>query len=333
VPNEDGKFRDGRPFVRSVPLVDDPRVVPAEFFCALPSRGVAWLYADGSLGFVRCGAPNRCDYCAMLTACENAVVIRLDAFDAKGIGGLSEGFPRMGITTTTANLNLGYDGLRLAQQKLWRQLRREFGEQVQYCGFLEWTTGKSERSKGRRYPHLHFLVKGLDPGMSHAIAARVSELWRKFAHAWQVECKPLYTPLAAIAYLALHHHKREQGPPPGTRNVKRLRGSRGYFNRPIADYRTEAREILKDERAVASIVELLEVPSGAAEHIVAELIAERIDEVRARVAHDRPKLVHVRERPHFDKATGEVTYEYVGVLGLVGPGGSCIPLSGLAARG
>src|SRR5207248_11006971 len=110
-----------------------------ERFCEQPARGMGWLWADGTMGFVRCGAPNRCDYCAMLTACENAVVLRLDAFDGEQ--------PTVGITTTTRKLGVDLGSLRVGEAQLWKRLRREHGR-VEYCGFLEWSTG--DWTPGRR---------------------------------------------------------------------------------------------------------------------------------------------------------------------------------------
>lgn len=290
---------------------DDPRwATTPEFFCREPSRGVAWLYADGSLGFVRCGASNRCDYCAMIAACENAVVLRLDAFEGE--------FPRVGLTTTTHRRDFGLDELRASEKRLWRWLRRECGRQVEYCGFVEWTTGRSVRSGGARLPHVHHLVKGLPPADAPALETELSEEWRRWTGgAWVLECRELRTPMGAIAYLVLHHHKREQGPPPGSRHVRRLRSSRGYMTRPIAEYRAEARELLRDERLYARLVEALDVPNGAPFDLVEEVVAERIDEARERARYERARLVHVRERRLVDQATGEVKYEFRGVLGGV----------------
>jgi hypothetical protein len=299
------------PRERSATGSDDPRARP-DFFCLQPARGVAWLHGDGSLDFVRCGAPNRCDYCAMCTACENAVVLRLDSFDRP------DGFPRVGITTTTRSPRPDWERLREAERLLWRQLRRRFGRAtVQYCGFVEWTTGRSATSKGHRFAHVHHLVKGVPPADALSLESTISEWWRDKTGAWRVECRPLFTPMGAIAYLVLHHHKREQGPPAGTKHVKRLRPSRGYFGRPVAELRWQARELLREEQLYAELVEVLGLPDKLPSYLVEDLIAEHIDEARERAKYDRPELVHVRERPVLDRASGEVSYVFEGVIGLV----------------
>lgn len=304
-------------------MADDPRRWPGEFHCPEPSRGVAWLYEDGRLEYVRCGSPNRCDYCAMLTACENAVVLRLDAFDCASLDLPPERreFATVALTTTTWRPGVTFDGLKRAELALWQHVRRENGKDVAYCGFLEWTTGTGARSGGRRRPHLHHLVKRLP--WHEGLEARVSELWREYSRkyagdgAWRVECRPLYTPMGAIAYLVLHHHKREQGPPPGTKHTKRLRPSRNFFNRPIPELRGEARELLRDQRLYAELVETMSVPERVPEALVEELIAEHVDAAKARREFSRPRLVHVRERRHLDKSTGEVAFEFDRVIGQI----------------
>ena len=243
----------------------------------------------------------------MLAACENAVVLRLDAFDGE--------YPTVGLTTTSPATGLAWDQLRVAEAQLWKELRRRHGD-IQYCGFVEWTTGRSERSRGRRLPHVHHVVKGLDRDRADAIAPEVSELWKRYSGgAWRIECRRLYSPVGAIAYLVLHHHKTEQGPPLGTRRVRRLRASRRYFHQPIAQLRAEARELLREERLYAELVSCLELPDRLPSYLVDELVLERIDEARARADYGRPELVFVHEVKRVDADTGEIAYELRKVLG------------------
>lgn len=233
-----------------------------------------WLYSDGTLEPVRCGASNRCTYCAMLAAIECSVVVKLDA---------QIRMPTVGLTTTTRDPAFTLKRLQRAEQSLWRWLRKsprgpQLGE-LQYLGFLEWTTGRGTHAGGHRRPHLHHLVKGIpadhelmeptpvvdvggspvvdpdgNPVMSTRLEQVVSQKWLDFTgDAWVVEVRPLRTPAGAIAYLTLHHHKREQAPPPGFRG-KRLRpsvgrkGQRGYYELPIAELRVLARELVMDSR-------------------------------------------------------------------------------------
>lgn len=233
---------------------------------------------------MRCGASNRCWYCAMLSALENALVVRLDCLD----GG---SWPTWGLTTTTVNPWLSNTDLRRAERSLFQWLRRNYGRQIEYLGFVEFTTGKND---GYRRPHVHHLVKGL-PRPSAEVVARlegeVSRKWREYTgDSWVVECRPLRTPMGALAYLALHHHKREQQPPPGW-SGKRFRPSRGYFNRPVGELRAEARALISDERIERALVAYLDPPDGFDSATLDELIYQRIDWAREEAAKAAPRLV------------------------------------------
>lgn len=258
--------------------------------CVNPARGIRWLMTDGALEPVRCGASNRCDYCAMFAALEAALVLKLDAQLEQ---------PTVGITTTTRRPGVSLGELRRAEEYLWRSLRtgRQIGargprrrderrfpafEQLRYCGFLEWTAGDGTHAGGNRRPHLHHLTKGIPAGdpllntipledvpadhpfvrerhvnpgeTTTPLELRVSELWHTITgDAFMVEARPLRTPAGAIAYLALHHHKRRQAPPPGFAG-RRLRPSRGsdkrpgYYAEPIADLRRLAQKLAAHER-------------------------------------------------------------------------------------
>src|SRR4051794_28224175 len=47
------------------PARDQARKRTEQGRCARPAKGIRWLMPDGTLEPVRCGASNRCDYCAM----------------------------------------------------------------------------------------------------------------------------------------------------------------------------------------------------------------------------------------------------------------------------
>jgi hypothetical protein len=336
--------------------------------------------ADGTLEPVRCGASNRCDYCAMFAALEAALVLKLDAQLRQ---------PTVGITTTTRTPDFPLDDLRKAEQRLWGALRKgrrigavgrrrpeeplvEAFPNLEYIGFLEWTTGQGTHSGGHRRPHIHHLTKGipadhpllalktLDDGtVTTALEQRVSELWQQITgDAFVVECRPLRTPKGAIAYLALHHHKKRQAPPPGFKG-RRLRPSKGYYEKPIADLRLLARKLASHERVVIATkkaigIELFDDEAPTEWEQDAELtlaIVESLREMAAhpgelqlsldrardfkaerkeleqrtvaeleRIRHQRPpELVRVREKLHLDKETGVMFTEAVAVLGPVTP--------------
>jgi hypothetical protein len=247
---------------------------------------MVWLSPDGSIAPVRCKATNKCWGCAMIQAFENALVVRLDALDG-------ERFPTWGLTTTTRRPGFEQVALRRCEENLYRALRREYGRQIEYLGFVEFTTGRND---GVRRPHVHHLVKGLprpSADMALELEGRVSELWYRYTgDAWVVECRPLRTPMGAIAYLALHHHKREQQPPKGW-NGRRFRASKGYFGRPIVELRDEARALLADKRIERALIEAWEVPDGFDSALLDELIFEGIDEAREQARANRPTLQRV----------------------------------------
>jgi hypothetical protein len=269
--------------------------------CERPMQRMVWLAPDGSIAPVRCKATNKCAGCAMIQAFENALVVRLDALDG-------ERFPTWGLTTTTRTPGFEQARLRKCEELLYRQLRREYGSQVQYLGFVEFTSGRAGTSGGFRRPHVHHLVKGLprpSADMQVELEGRVSELWFRYTRdAWRVDCRPLRTPMGAIAYLALHHHKMEQRPPKGW-SGKRFRPSRGYFNRPVGELREEARALLADKRIERALIEAWDVPDGFDAALLDELIFERIDEAREQARANRPTLHRVTRRGLVPVAAGQ----------------------------
>lgn len=97
---------------------------------------------------------------------------------------------------------------------------------------------------------MHVLCRGLDGadlGEVETIAARVwcSHMTGTRPVAQRVEAIRSHD--ALVSYLAHHHRKREQAPPDWWRGM-RTRASRGWWSRPIAELRQEAREQLRLER-------------------------------------------------------------------------------------
>lgn len=201
-------------------------------FCERPSFGVVWRHADGTFSPVRCGRSNSCAYCAWQAAAENMLVVGLDA---------RERMPAHGITLTTRDPDFDQGRFRKAVSQWARWLRREVGP-MEYLGLIEWTSGKGERSGGHKRMHQHTLVKGI-PGDADLdqLWREQKKVWERLTGAWRVELRELRTPAGAIAYMVGHHHKAEQAPPPGW-SGKRFRPSQGYFGRPVAQLREEARE-------------------------------------------------------------------------------------------
>jgi hypothetical protein len=77
-------------------------------------------------------------------------------------------------------------------------------------------------------------------------------LWEKRTGATQFEMRELRTPAGAIAYLGMHHFKREQAPPAGWKG-RRLRPSKGYYDVPARALRAEAESVVRSERVRAAV--------------------------------------------------------------------------------
>lgn len=139
---------------------------------------------------------------------------------------------------------------RRATFATFRRLRRHLGA-LDYLGFIEFTTGRGTRSGGHRRMHGHYPLKfretrDLDVDQ---VLDLVIETWEVTTGAYVVEFAPLRVHQSVVHYLGLHHRKPQQAPPDAWRGM-RLRPSRGYWHRPIADLRSEAAdELLLESRA------------------------------------------------------------------------------------
>lgn len=229
---------------------------------------------------VRCGRRG-CPYCGWLRDLEDATCLFLDAREQQ---------PALAITLTTATPweQLDPAVYRRASSQLWRELRARYGR-VEYVGLIEFTTGQSERSRGRRFMHGHYLVKGIDPDQVLAVEALARRVWKRCTGAYIVEVSELRSAGGAIAYMGLHHRKPQQAPPEGWRGM-RLRASQGYWHRPIA----ELREVARRELAIRTRRWRLEQDGEDPE--LARVIAELdVDAQRAAIREHGAELVQVRE--------------------------------------
>lgn len=156
--------------------------------------------------------------------------------------------PNFVLTLTSVRVDWTSAEYGRACATFWQAFRRRWGH-VEYCGFVEWTTGTAERSGGHRRQHVHWLLKVPDPEtiVIENVQAWVSEEWRKLTGAWRVELAALETVGGVVGYLALHHEKWEQRPPNGWTG-RRLRPSRGYFAEPGHVRRARAQLWLQQHR-------------------------------------------------------------------------------------
>jgi hypothetical protein len=209
---------------------------------------MAYLHDDGRLTPVACGSPNKCRYCSWTVAVENAWVVRQDAEIC---------LPEVGFTLTTKAAHTA--PARFRQDVAWafKSLRREpWARDARYLGQIEFTTGEGKRSGGARRIHQHGLLKDVDRSRSADAGEVLRRAWLPRTGAHRVEAHELHRPAGAIAYLVNHHAKTAQRPPAGW-SGKRLRPSKGYYERPITELREEARAYLADKRTRAAVERLL----------------------------------------------------------------------------
>jgi hypothetical protein len=195
------------------------------------------------------------------------------------------------LTTSTPWEELEAATYREGSAAVFKRLRRRVGR-VEYFGSIEFTTGRAKRSGGRRRLHGHYLLKLADGQELDVVAGErlIRETWEAVTGAWRVELAKLVTPGAALGYLGLHHRKPEQAPP-ATWSGMTERPSKGYWSRPIAELREQARH----ELAVEAIAHRQEISRELAEL-----------ELAARPA---PGVIRVR------RAEGAAVVEPVGTLG------------------
>jgi hypothetical protein len=223
--------------------------------------------------------------------------------------------PKLATTFTTRDL-VGIPVLREAMAQTTRKVRAEIAPDAKYGGTLEWTSGQTKYSGGRRRPHLHLLWKGLDGGHADDVHAIAVEVWKRLTGAHSHTSEEIRTPGAAIRYVALHHLKEQQAPPPGW-SGRRLWTSMGWWEAGAEETRARARAIVAEERLRRKVErQLIELaPDGLPEWIFEELLATRVEEQR--VTRGRVTTVRVREVEEVDRTTGVVTRRLMEVLGDV----------------
>lgn len=248
-------------------------VIRQPFRCEQPSKYAGWLLADGTVVPARCGATNRCAYCAYQRVIEDALVVSMDA--------IRHGYPRVGMTLTTLDPHHDLVRFRRDVEQVFRMVRRELGDDVGYLGMMEWTTGRGERSGGHRRVHQHVLLRRCLPSEAEAIEDSVRRLWAKRTGASRVELRELRTPAGATAYLIHHHRKRDQAPPPGFRG-KRLRPSKNYYGEPVAQLREQAALQLRCKRLrkIANRMIEWEALDGAPEEHIDHELREAFEEAK-----------------------------------------------------
>jgi hypothetical protein len=256
--------------------------------CPRATRHLRMRAPDGSWIALRCKRRG-CPYCGRLADYELLQCLLIDA---------REELPALVVTLTTVqpwcdaeshHLKAVY---REASAQLWRALRGEFGS-ARYFGSIEFTTGEAATSGGHRRMHGHYLVKDLDPAMCERATELGRDVWERVTGAWRVQFAPLASAGGIVGYLALHHRKREQLPPPAWRGMTARASQRpSYWHRPIAEIRDQARR----EQAIRRTAWRFE-REGATRDQAAVLAPLEVDHRREEWAAHTPELVNVHEGP------------------------------------
>ena len=221
--------------------------------------------------------------------------------------------PKVAATFTTRDL-VAVPVLGEAMRQTARRVR-DFAPDAKYGGTLEWTTGQTKYSAGRRRPHLHVLWKGVDVERVDDVHAVARDVWKRLTGAHSHKVEEIRTPGAAIRYVALHHLKEAQAPPPGW-SGRRLWTSMGFWEGGAGETRRRAREVVSEFRLVKRCErELVDAwPEGPIDGgLFDELLSERV--ATAKVERSRGRMVRVREVPVVDRTTGEVRHRLVEVQG------------------
>lgn len=198
--------------------------------------------ASGRLVRGRCGATNKCSYCAKLGSIELARALELDAIEHFS----PEVWLCLGTRTPTFDPRPFYS----AREQVQKALRRRWPD-VQVANLREFTTGYGPRAGGRRRPHWNLLLKGIPSEQAAEAREVAARIWCRHVDAEpeRQHGGPVYEAGGLGRYLALHFQKESQAPPRGWRG-HRFTSSRGYFPEGVKKAREKAREAMAVERAV-----------------------------------------------------------------------------------
>jgi hypothetical protein len=228
--------------------------------CSRWPKALAMRSSSGAMVPGRCGASNKCDYCAGMAAVVHSEMLALDALDEA---------PEVWMVLTTPRNLRRQEAFYRSREKLVAALKRRFPE-LRYLCILEYTTGEHDE-RGRRFPHWNVFLKGVTADDVPTIRAVVRKVWckRERASIRAQYVEGVRDRTALTKYTALHFLKESQRPPDGF-SGHRVCGSKGYYARPAWKLRADAeaslrmkREIWKAERDGFSGTEALVMAEAA----------------------------------------------------------------------
>jgi hypothetical protein len=200
--------------------------------------------SNGVLVLGRCKATNLCLYCARLAAIENTELLALDALHGTA--------PAIWLVLGTGTDELDPKLFYAARDHLIKALRRAFPDRViEWAALVEFTTGYSKQSGGRRFPHWNLLPKGLYEPDIPEVCDIVDRVWcgrEEFKATMAAQhVGTIHAAGGLMRYLALHFQKESQSPPAGWTGHRFLK-SRGYLWLPTPAAREQAKQSLKLKR-------------------------------------------------------------------------------------
>lgn len=204
--------------------------------CPNPVLGLRFQHASGELSPIPCNR-STCPVCSRRQSMVTATMVGLNAQLFQ---------PRL-VSTFTTRDRIEKVAFRRAAAQIIRQVRSEF-PRVEYCSFLEFTTGKGFRSGGVRRPHSHTLWTGIPPSGAPVVSAIAANVLERTTGAYRQEVEEIRTPAGATMYVASHHLKESQAPPAWWGPTRRVRPSKGWWRRPSPELRQEASGIVKAKR-------------------------------------------------------------------------------------
>jgi hypothetical protein len=227
--------------------------------------------------------------------------------------------PKVAATITTQRPGVTNGVLREALAQGTREIRRTVAPDALYGGTLEFTTGEAARSGGVRRPHLHLLWKHVDPDDGDRIRQALTGPFKRLTGAHSHVVEEIRSPGRAVRYVAAHHLKESQAPPPSWRG-RRVWTSKGWWSIGADETRRRASEAFRENRLVwlcerELANELREVEGSVPADVWDELLAGRIEKRRREAL--RWEVVRVREVEHADPFTGEIRARAVEVVGRV----------------
>jgi hypothetical protein len=171
-------------------------------------------------------------------------MLLLDALDGDG--------PTHWANFTTSDATLDLARFYRGRELVMRALKRRWPE-ARYASQLEYTTGYTVFSGGKRRPHWHTLLKGIPVEATAEAAALAVAIWCRHVNA-APEAQyfaALENAAAAIKYTIKHFGKDalRQRPPKGFHG-RRFFTSRNYFAVPVPAQRQRAKEALSWRSAV-----------------------------------------------------------------------------------